>query len=1268
MPLSFEFVDAKWSCTELNWAWTSNGNVFFAGYDTIHWQEYACYTQFRTPNEPFTVDGVSVTWVTTQTSNPGYTDAWLFDRLLPESQVIHTTDFESLDGYIAKGDCGLASGNVPANTTITYTVNTDRIEPNKDYYVYIVRKQAATFYGFCAFKNPITSDEGGEIIPEEPESFTVSYNANGGSGAPAAQTKILNTPLTLSSVRPTHADDVFRFTLTGNGNGGVTKTSNATTTTTYPFLGWSTSVNGSVEYQPGGTYTANQNVTLYAVWDTSTSSSNNTVGSLGTTTRASSANGTYTVTFNGNGGTPAQASTTSSRTNNYSFEGWGTTTTSGVNLASNVAFYSSTIIYAQWDVTETCAPVNLPSASRANTDDVYRFTITGNANGGNSNTSVIATRTATTIYNLVGWDTNAGASTGTTGTYTPTGNTTLYAIWNGVLQNPVYANNTLASLPHPSRSSEGIGTYTITYNGNGGTPDIPSQSVSIAGNYTFSGWGSSATSGVNLPDSTAYYDNATVYAQWSTSSQPGSVTLPGADRDTSTAVYNFVITGLANGGVANTSNTATRYTDTVYTLVGWNTNPDATTGTTGTYTPSGNTILYAIWRGTVQSPTYENNTLGDLPHTNRLDAQIDTYTVTYNANTGTTGVSSQSVPVTGHYTFAGWGSSASSGVNLPNATAYYDNTSVYHQWSVERDPASLELPTAYKDNTQIVRNFTITGNANGGDNNTSMIATETTVTTYAFAGWNTSASASSGMTGQYTPMSNVTLYAIYTPHVQNPTYVNNELSDLPKMSRRNRLDATYTVTFNPNTGIAEPSSATADKITTFEFSNWGSIDGIFIPDTTTFTDTTTVYAQWNENTTTEAVTLPIARKDPTDVISHYAITGDATLGSPTNSITATKTVTTTYVYAGWNSNASAASGMTGTYVPMNDITLYAIYIGTEHNPVYTNNKLGLLIKPTLSVPGNTYNIYLDPAGGIVTPTEVFATTVIQYEFTGWNSDPNGNGIAYTDNTTFTEATTVYATWNKLTEVGSVNLPNPTRSNDVLITTFTITGEGNGGTPTYRNTATKSITTTYTFLGWNANQFATSGTIGKYVPTANVKLYAIWRANEQSPVYTNNKISDLSIPTRAASGAPTITLSFDANGGVVSPEQILVNTNSTYNFSGWNSNPNGTGIMYTQDTSFTEDTIVYAIWTSDEYTASVDLPTPTRPGYIFVGWNPDAYATTGITGSFTPDSSQILYAIWELENGVFHIFDGTEWRLAKAYVYDDNQWKQAKPYEYDASWT
>ena len=74
--------------------------------------------------------------------------------------------------------------------------------------------------------------------------YTVTYNANGGSGAPSKQTKTYGVTLTLSSTKPTR--------------------------TNYTFKGWGTSASTTtVSYSAGDKYSKNANITLYAIWELS---------------------------------------------------------------------------------------------------------------------------------------------------------------------------------------------------------------------------------------------------------------------------------------------------------------------------------------------------------------------------------------------------------------------------------------------------------------------------------------------------------------------------------------------------------------------------------------------------------------------------------------------------------------------------------------------------------------------------------------------------------------------------------------------------------------------------------------------------------------------------------------------------------------------------------------------------------------------------------------------------------------------------------------
>lgn len=99
--------------------------------------------------------------------------------------------------------------------------------------------------GFSATINtgispPTISASGSYALSAITWEHAVSYNANGGTGAPESQKKIYGSSLTLSYTRPTRDG--------------------------YVFMGWATSSAGEVAYMPGSTYGADADITLYAVW------------------------------------------------------------------------------------------------------------------------------------------------------------------------------------------------------------------------------------------------------------------------------------------------------------------------------------------------------------------------------------------------------------------------------------------------------------------------------------------------------------------------------------------------------------------------------------------------------------------------------------------------------------------------------------------------------------------------------------------------------------------------------------------------------------------------------------------------------------------------------------------------------------------------------------------------------------------------------------------------------------------------------------------
>ena len=108
-----------------------------------------------------------------------------------------------------------------------------------------------SFDGWYTQKNgggtKLTSDTviGGDITYYAhwlaPEKFAVKFDANGGSGTPMPQSKTQGTALSITATKPKRKN--------------------------YTFLGWAESPDAQApDYLPGGSYTKDASVTLYAVW------------------------------------------------------------------------------------------------------------------------------------------------------------------------------------------------------------------------------------------------------------------------------------------------------------------------------------------------------------------------------------------------------------------------------------------------------------------------------------------------------------------------------------------------------------------------------------------------------------------------------------------------------------------------------------------------------------------------------------------------------------------------------------------------------------------------------------------------------------------------------------------------------------------------------------------------------------------------------------------------------------------------------------------
>lgn len=202
-------------------------------------------------------------------------------------------------------------------------------------YSYNLGKSATTYKVYTSFKSidKVGSRMYANTTYTVPalDSYTVAYDANGGSGAPSSQTKWYGESLTLSSTKPTR--------------------------TGYSFQGWSTSSDTTVEYDSGASYTENAAVTLYAVWKANT----------------------YPVKYDANGGTGApgnqtktygqtlKLSTTIPTLENYNFLGWGTSasaTTVSYAAGADYTVNAAITLYAIWELAYVKPRITNVSISR----------------------------------------------------------------------------------------------------------------------------------------------------------------------------------------------------------------------------------------------------------------------------------------------------------------------------------------------------------------------------------------------------------------------------------------------------------------------------------------------------------------------------------------------------------------------------------------------------------------------------------------------------------------------------------------------------------------------------------------------------------------------------------------------------------------------------------------------------------------------------------------------------------------------------------------
>ncbi|MBQ6659840.1 MAG: InlB B-repeat-containing protein [Lachnospiraceae bacterium] len=395
------------------------------------------------------------------------------------------------------------------------------------------------------------------------ELYLISFYANGGKGIPANQTKKQGVNLTISSTVPTKDG--------------------------YTFMGWSAGANSTVIlYKPGATCSLDQNLKLYAVWQ----SKNCTVkydlnGGKGTLPAA------VTVA---RGATVKVPYTNITRTG-YWFLGWAeSSTATAAQYKANsevVANKEVKTLYAVWKIKTFTLSFDANGGTNPPANKTYKY----------GDTAVVpSTSIKREGYYFMGWNTDPSSTKApyrSGSNIVMTESVKLYAVWAAQVR-------------------------TVEFDVNGGTGKLPDRIVSKydktveigkasveRSGYYFIGWSidpNARKQEYNSGSKITLKNDLKLYAVW----------LP----------KKWQVTFDANGGTGKLPSGFTTETDVWhaigsatptkkdYKFIGWSTSP---TATRATYSPNGsirvseaetglkNIVLYAVWEHEDCTLTFDLN-------------------------------------------------------------------------------------------------------------------------------------------------------------------------------------------------------------------------------------------------------------------------------------------------------------------------------------------------------------------------------------------------------------------------------------------------------------------------------------------------------------------------------------------------------------------------------------------------------------------------------------------------------------------------------------
>ncbi|MFM6967177.1 MAG: InlB B-repeat-containing protein, partial [Rhodoluna sp.] len=853
----------------------------------------------------------------------------------------------------------------------------------------------------------------------------------------------------------------------------------------YHFDGWFTADTNGTQYSFPAATTGTGPITVYANWTLEV----------------------YNVNFDSNGGSLVAGET-------YTINGKIVAPTPGSTLAGNrfLGWFDASnqlVDFANFPVAGTTGDITLTAHWQP-----YTVTYSYGSGSGtvpNSTTGVVASlpgqggMVAPGTATFGGWKCGSGSALAEGTRYEPTGDVTCTAVW-------------IAS-----------GSHTVTFNSNYPTKSNLSATQSDASEafldlnafdetgYVFAYWcktpGTTCVVGGRIADGASYLFDADLqlYAIWTLASY------------TITFDANDGTSGHDSGSYQYLATTAINHTPSFsrygYTFTGWATSPSGTKLLS--HQVLGSQTLFAVWT-------------------------INTYTISYDANDGTSSITSSTevylanLPLADHsvsrtgYHFDGWGTSRSSRTALTSYSVT-GNAFLFAIWT----PLSYVISYDKNDGANSVD--VVDQSYDFGNTTALDFSTGFNRSGYTFAGWTTAGSSRSILTA-YEVTSAATLYALWSP--ASNTVIFDKRNGTPD----------YQSTFYTGGLITRPSITVV--LAGNHFDGWFDVseDGFDFDVAPGVIGTVTLHANW----TPYIVTFLLGQgggsnatgtaPDPmSGLIDHLPGQGD--MLPPVG-----------YTFTGWTCAGSTTVFVAGESItPTSNTTCTAKWspIAARTITFHSNYPAG----------ANATTVQSSLIQDLLNPNPFIAGG---YHFGGWALSPTGQ-VAYQDRDSydFVLSGDLYAVWVRNATTGGpsvyvINYEYRGGDGSVVVTYYTF-GDPGVQLPT-------AVRPGFTFTGWSTDPNVIDPVTGPYTTSRNVILYATWKAK-------------------------TFTVKFNYQGGTGTVTELTYtvgdagfklpgSTNQKLVFGGWSEVPGGSAAVQEPYVP-TSDITLYAIWNGKKIIVTLD---------------------------------------------------------------------------------